>query len=408
MREPPRATSEAMSPEAASAHTASDAPPADDAARNTSSGDAAARMAQVIDQFIRQDCAGGESDIVAKLAPRPRDNPDRLPRIVTTSFPHRPPSLPGDDARTLRSRQRSLPAEAAAPLPSEAGGWSTTRRVVVAAVATVCVFSTGVLWATHRSESGGGVGGQAGAVAIAAPALTTNAAALDHPIRNTPVLIREGESPTFAPDFAGGGWRQAAPMTRESTAPGAASVLISPRVINGSEPGRVEPATPIAPIAPLVRVVPVEPVAVAPGPSTAGAMATPADPPPLDRDGLAERASDPAERHEVAKHTSGRDEPALHKRPAGVASPGQVAREPVQSLGTVPKAARGYVPADGWEMRRQGLRSAPEPEPSTLKKLVGLVWPFGKSATTAQPTKPVVPSVTAPAYSWTDTSHADP
>jgi hypothetical protein len=450
MREPPRSTSGAKSPEATSAQSTSDAALVGDAA----SGDAAARMEQVIDQFILQDgTEGGEPDIVARLAPRPQNDPDRLPRIVTTSLPLRPPALPGndrwrrqfigalrgsddsaptapdglpplaqytrtapaagrrdprDDEQERGHRYRRLPTDAEAQT-SLVAGWYTTRHVLAAAVATICVFSTGVLWATHRSESAVDTGGQATEVAIAIPALTTDAgAAPGHPIRNTPVLIREGETPTFASGFVAGGSRQGPPLTGSSMAAGSETALIVPRIINGGEPAHAEPPPPVAP---LVRVVPVEPVAVAPGPSTTGTLATTDTSPPLDRDGLTERVARPAEPHRreaaigppPAHHA-----PAHREHPAGVLSAGRVASEPVQSRGAAPKVARGYVPPEGWEMRRQGLRSAPEPEPSTLKKLVGLVWPFGKASTTAQPAKPEAPAVTAPAYSWSDNSRAIP
>ena len=477
MRESPGAMPGPVSPEPSRTQCTSDAVPTDGMA----SGAAAARMEAVIDQFIWRDsdrdgrpepdaaapnaadaahARHDGSDIVARLAPRPHDDPDRLPRIVTTSLPLRPPALPGDerwrrqfigalhdadddtsmapgssplapyarmttagsrrdqhdDADDHGYRHRRPPTDADASSPF-AAGWSTTPRVLAAAVAMTCVFSTGVLWATHRSEIAVDARGQAAEVTIAIPTRKTDAGtAAGQPIRNTPVLIREGEVSTFGPDFAGASWRQGPALTPSSMAPKSASAPILPRIINGGEAAQ-----------PVVRVVPIEPItpptqaaaAVAPGVSATGATDTTALSPSLDRDGLMERVARPAEvpdqvrtpmpgteppqREAVIGH-----EPAPHKRPAGAAPVGRVSSAPVQPHGPAPKVARGYVPVEGWEMRRQGLRSEPEPEPSMLKKLVGAVWPFGKSSTTVQPAKPIAPAVTTPAFSWTDNSRANP
>jgi hypothetical protein len=417
-------------------------------------------MEQVIDQFIREEREGGNENHSAAPAP---DAADRLPRIVTSSLPIRPPALPGDDhwrrqfigalrdvddgapmtpvhPPPLMLYKNTAPAErpreavehgpvqrsgwpqlGADPSPF-AAGWCTTRRVVVAAVATVCVFSTGVLWATHRAETPLEADGPpTEVVTLASP--TDAVLSPSQPIRNTPVLVREGEARTLVPGSAGAGGRQVPPASAP-TEPDGATAAILPRVINGGEAPQSFPA------APVVRVVPVEPIvaaapasaAVAAGPSNADAAVREATPPPslpLDRGGLTDLAARPATARDEtpvpsAEPATKRRQAALDGRPnhrGNAARGAPAARTPnatTPSRPAAPKVARGYVPAEGWEMRRQGLRIPPEPEPSTLKKLIGMVWPFGKSSTESEPAKPVAPAVTARPFLWSDDARARP
>ena len=80
--------------------------------------------------------------------------PDGLPPVApyTRAVPAAGRRDQRDDVQVREVRHRRPPTDADA-LSSLVPGWCTTRRVLAAAVATTCVFSTGVLWATHRSES---------------------------------------------------------------------------------------------------------------------------------------------------------------------------------------------------------------------------------------------------------------
>ena len=417
MREPTGATPATGIPEPAAARPASSAISGDDAP----AGDAAARMEQVIDAFIWRDCderpeafafisstaahatsVDGLTDIVARLAPRPLAGTERLPRIVTSSLPINPPGRVHDD----QWRRQAL--DARHDLVNEtsrfAAGWRTGRHVLVAAVVMSCVFSTGVLWATHRSEIVAETSGQPAetAAAIPEPAAVGDATP-GQSIRNTPVLIREGESILLT------------------------SILA--RTINDGEPPRAISVAPVAPIAPVVRVVPVVPIAAAPqmedavtpGDSIADAVAPspPLQPagPKLDREGLsalAARSAAPPANHGGSVHHG----PATPEHRVAAVPAGRVSSVPFSERGPVPELDRREVPA-GWVQRRQSLRVEPVEEPSTLKKLIGLVWPPGNSSTTAEPSKPAAapavtapavtaPAVTAPAYSWSDSSRASP
>lgn len=445
MREPTGAPPATGTPEPASARPASSITSTDD----TPTGDAVARMEQVIDAFIwhdrderpeayafmssaAADAAGdGQTDIVARLAPPSLAGSERLPRIVTSSLPIKPPGSVHDDhwrrqfLDALNQADDGTPLATARPLPSAldsgpptargrpyrmahehasqhhvtvddpsrlAAGWRTAQRALVTAVALTCVFSTGVLWATHRSEIVAETNGQPAEIAAVIPVpAEVGDAAPGQSIRNTPVLIREGESVMLT------------------------SIL--PRIING---GETTNAVPGAPIAPVVRVVPVVPIAaaaqvegaVAPGLSIVDAVASPSPSqpvgPPPDRDGLAalaaRAAAPPAIHHE----------PATPKHRVAAVPAGRVSSVPFSKRGPVPEVERSQVPPTGWVQRRQSLRVEPEPEPSTFKKLIGLVWPPGKSSTPAEPPKPAAapavtpPAVTAPAYSWSDSARANP
>jgi hypothetical protein len=449
MREPTGATPEPGIPEPAAARPASGAISTDE----TPAGDAVARMEQVIDAFIWDDrderpeayafmpssaahanAGDGLTDIVARLAPRSLAGSERLPRIVTSSLPVKPPGVEHDDRwrrqflDALNEADDDTPMAPAIPQPSAfereppsaksrphrmaheqggpplatvgdpsrfAAGWRTGRRVLVAAVAMTCVFSTGVLWATHRSEIVAETSGPVEtAAAIPGPAAVGDAMP-GQSIRNTPVLIREGESVLLT------------------------SIL--PRPINDGE--RTD-AVPVAPIAPVVRVVPVMPIAAAPqmdgavtpGGANADAVALPAHSQPagpkVDREGLAAlaaRSAPPIAIHDGPIHHG----PTPPKHRVATVSTGQVSSVPFSAKGPVPEVDRSQVPA-GWVQRRQSLRVEPVEEPSTFKKLIGLVWPPGNSSTTAEPPKPAAapavtaPAVTAPAYSWSDSARASP
>jgi hypothetical protein len=462
MGEPPAVTSGLAGQESAAERSDSNVAPASD----TTSGDAAARMKQVIDRFIWQDggretepganafppaLAGGvaagyvTTDIVARLAPRRLDASDRLPRIVTSSHPVRPPALPGDDRSPIAFNARTAPAPNRRYQPGHehkhqrlgmdtelsplAARWRTARRVLAVAAATTCVCSTGVLWATHRSDMVAETSGHPAEIAAAIPEpAAVGWAAPGQSIRNTPVLIREGASLTF-PATEAVGWRQepspAVPPAESVSAP----APILPRIINdgASAPPlpitpvvRVVPVVPIVPVAPVISVAPLPEAAIAPG--AAKADAAPPSAPPLDRNGLTEIAARPAETFDhalpsTAAAAAKRSKSTVGRRPRHrehAARSAQAARgsdASAQSRGAAPKVARGYVPPAGWEMRRQGLRTEPEPEPSMFKKLIGYVWPPGKAWTTAQPPKPaapVAPAVTTKPYSWSDSSRARP
>ncbi|MEO8651638.1 MAG: hypothetical protein ABI391_04990 [Hyphomicrobiaceae bacterium] len=309
-----------------------------------------------------------------------------------------------------------------------AARWHKVRHILAAAVAMTCVFSTGVLWATHRSEMVADFGGQPTEFAAAvAESISDGDATPGQPIRNTPVLIREGETRTTAAGLAAAGWAQGLPPLGLPMAPGNAPASVMSPITNGSESAQSTPVAPITPIVPVVRVVPVVPIAPSTSAAQADAAASPGrpaanrlvSPSPLDRDGLTELAARPAEPSAHAhapkaqaapqQHAAKADKRPKRRQPAGRRAPAvRVASAPAQSRGAAPKVARGRVPTAEWEMRRQGLRSEPEPEPSTLKKLIGYVWPFGKSSTSAEPAKPVVPAVTAHPYSWSDSTRARP
>lgn len=454
MREPPCATSDPASLEP---EPASDVVPADDAVPC----DAAADMEQVIDQFIWQDgdrekapeaivsvpkndTAGGQDvmDFVARLAPRRVEGPDWLPRIVTSSLPSRPPALPGEDrwhlqfAAALHEADDS-PTTAPAgppplaghvslarsrPVPPEAGrkydqpcvmdeashfaaDWHKAPHVLAAAAIITCVFSTVVLWATHRSEMVADAGVQTVEVAAIAPdPISDGDAATSRPIRNTPVLIREGETRPIVSALA------PAPMVPASvTAPD------FPLIFNGGE--SIQPV-PVAPVVPVVRTVAIVPIVLS-GPA-AVAVPSPSSPPPLDRQRLADLAARPPPADTSADAPAAKAEPPRqektvarpkHREPAKHRAQAKRVSQPPAKSHLAPKVARGYVPPAAWEMRRQGLRTDPQPEPSTLKKLIGYVWPFNKSSTAAapaEPAKPAAPAVTARPYSWTDDVRARP
>ena len=210
MREPTGATPGTSDPEPAGARSDSDAMPTDD----TPADDVAARMEQVIDQFVWQDrdredrpqVDGPASAPLATvgdgetgLAPHSLGGPQWLPRIVTSAQPIGPPGLPDDDhwrrqlLDALSEADDGVPTDSASPPPLAfysrlepakgwrdqpapgrrhqhlaiddepapfAARWRTAQHFVVAAVAATCVFSTGVLWATHRSEVTVETGGQ--------------------------------------------------------------------------------------------------------------------------------------------------------------------------------------------------------------------------------------------------------
>jgi hypothetical protein len=437
-------------------------------ADDTASGDAAADAERVIDRFIWQDgdredvpeiiaaapvhdtsAVTDELDIVARLAPRRLDGPDWLPRIVTSSLPSRPPALPGDDrwhlelAATLPDTVDGataapagppplalhVPPSRSRPVPPEAGPkyhqprvvdeaslfaaeWHKAPRVLAAAAIITCVFSTGVLWAMHRSEMVADAGVQPIDVAAMAPEpIADGDAAGSRPIRNTPVLVREGETRVILSELA------AAPMV-----PASAAAPELPLIFNGGESAQPVPVAQVVPIAPVVRTVAIVPIVLS-GPA-AVAVPSPLSSPPLDRDRLADLAARPppadvsahvpasnaaAEKPRFHAKTDARPkqrEPAKHSVHAKRKS-----HSPAQSRSAAPKVARGYVPPAAWEMRRQGLRTDPQPEPSTLKKLIGYVWPFNKSSTAAapaEPAKPAAPAVTAHPFSWTDDARARP
>ena len=452
MREPPAATNGAPVPEPAP-------------------GEAAARMEQVIDRFIWQDdgretksrissvpppiphSADGSdvaTDIVARLAPRHLDMPDTLPRIVTSSLPIRP-AAPVEDCSTPEPAPAPRVAAGARVAPagyrlaeatyatmrqrlgltgqpvSWTTRWRTARRVLAATAATTCVFSTGVLWAMHRSEMVAEINPPPAEIAVAMPEpAAVGGAAPGQSIRNTPVLIREGASLGASATA----WGPDLPPTNSSAESVSAPAPIVPRMINEDQTALPAPITPIAPVVRMVPVVPmpivpapplVEAVApVAAGPGKADAVAAPA--PPLDRKALHDLAARPAE---MSDHGPTRSAAPIAKRPKSSAERRPMHREhhvrstptprvtnaPASSRGAAPKVARSQSPAPGWDTRRQGLRSDPEPEPSMFKKLIGYVWPPGQSGNATQAAKspaPTGPAVTSKPFYWSDNSRARP
>jgi len=429
----------AGSPEPVGVHPTSDTAPACDLAAS----DAAARMEQVIAQFIRQDHQDEDAaatvaadkavdddvrGIVAQLAPRRLDGAVRLTRFVAALRPADSTPVPSDDRwrrqfiSALHDADDGVPMAPVSPPPVDdrrerpvrrrphveadpsppKTGWQTARRILVAAVTTTCVFSTGVIWATHRAEIKTDTGSQAAETAVLRPNAAVEAGG--QPIRNTPVLIREGEALAFTPGFAAPGWRQGPPAPEPSTVPASAPAPIFPRIINVRE--QPQPA-------------PVAPDSAAALPS---AQATaPVEPQPLlDRDGmtaLAKRATEvrddappPPAATETPRREAAIGQVSGSHEPLAFAAPkGRVSSVPFQAREIVPSAPLSRIPAaSGWEGRRQSLRTEPEPEPSAVKKLIGIVWPFGKASTTAEPVKPATPTVTAPAYSWSDSAHPNP
>jgi hypothetical protein len=454
-----------------------DTQPASDA-DDAASGDVAAHMEQVIDRFIwhdgdREDRTGtiasapihdapdgrDEMDIVAKLAPRRSDGPEWLPRIVTSSLPIRPPVLQGDDRWDLEFVGASheaddgattapasppppalhVPPARSRPLSPEpapkyhqprvldeplafAAGWPKAPRVLAAAAAMTCMFSTGVIWATHRSEMVADSGAQPIEIAAMTPqAIVDGDRPPGRPIRNTPVLVREGETRAIVSALAAAEARQGPSPTRSPMVPASVAAPDLPRVFNGGEFAHSVPVAQVMPIAPVVRRVPIVPIVLS-GPAAVD-VPSPLPPPALDRDRLADLAARPAPADASASAptpATGAEPPPRkaktdarpkHREPARLRGHAKrVSPPPVQSRGAAPKVARGHVPAVAWEMR-QGLRTDPEPQPSTLKKLIGYVWPFGKSSTAAapaEPAKPAAPAVTARPYSWSDDARARP
>jgi hypothetical protein len=455
MREPPCATPGAGRLESE---------PDSDAA----SGDAAvaANMEQVIDEFIWQDgdredvsetiasapvhetpAVQDESDIVARLAPRALDNAEWLPRIVTSSLPQRPPVLSSDDRWHLEfasaqhedddattvpvsppplalhvapAMSKTVPrATYRQPHPIEepspiGAGWHKAPRVLAAAAAMMCVFSTGVIWATHRSEIATESGSQSIEMAAMAPeSMADGDATADRPIRNTPVMVREGETRTIVSVLAATGQARELPQTPSPMAPASVAAPDRPLNVKGGETTQSVPVAQVVPLAPVVRTVPIVPIVLSSPPAAA------VPPPALDRDRLADLAARSgsveasAPPPASAKPTRPRAKTTMRpkrREPTKPRHSKRTSRPPVQSR-AAPKVARAHVPAEAWETRRQGLRTDPEPEPSTLKKLIGYVWPFNKSSTaaeTAEPPKPAAPAVTARPYSWTDDSRARP
>jgi hypothetical protein len=474
MREPTGSTLGTIAPERADVRSDSDAMQTGD----TPADDAAARMEQVIDQFVRDDWDREDRPQVEEtvsaygetgLAPHSLGGPQLLPRIVTSALPSRPQGLPHNDywrwhlLDAQSEADEGVPTESASPPPpvflskfelastrrdrtaperrhqhlAEDGKpspvgvrWRTAQRLFVAALAATCVFSTGVLWATHRSETVAETGGQPAVLAAAIPESSATGGAMPRKsARNKPVLIREAEVFTLAPGLAAASWRQ---LPADPPTPTLSAFASPPRLFNSGEAAH----SLTAPIAPVVRLVPVVPmpvmpiigavplvpssVAVASGPAIADAIAS--SPLPLHSESLTPVMARSDKSPDRARASTRRAEPQRRaatkpppKRAAHGSAPARrVSSASAPSRAVTRKAARGAVPAVAWEMKRQGLRVIPpEPEPSPLKKLIGVVWPLGQSSTTPESPKRAGPSITTPAvtmpaHSWSDSARANP
>lgn len=204
------------------------------------------------------------------------------------------------------------------------------------------------------------------------------------PIVNTPVLVREGSAGaqaldafTFAPSY------------------------MTPRLVQSlrvEEPARI----------------------LSPAPATTSsemAAAPPADaspsPPPilLDQARLNELLSEPtAKAAPAAEVPTGPQRAVSAPRTSSFQQTGKRHEKPAPAK----PAARSTAANRGqWQTPRQGLQTTPTPEPSTLSKLIGTVWPPawpGANSSTGQanPQDAQAATPSAPVYSWSDMTRPEP
>lgn len=204
------------------------------------------------------------------------------------------------------------------------------------------------------------------------------------PIVNTPVLVREGSAGAQAVDVF-------------AFAPG----YMTPRLVQSlrvEEPARILERPPANP-----------PSDLAAAPSTE----TSPSPPPilLDQARLNELLSEP-----TAKPALAAEVPADPRRAVSAPRTSSFQHPPTRHAKPAPaKPATKSAAANRgqWEAPRQGLQTTPAPEPSTLAKLFGTVWPPAwpsANSSTGQATPQSAPAATpsAPAYSWSDLTRPEP
>lgn len=220
---------------------------------------------------------------------------------------------------------------------------------------------------------------------------------------NTPVLVREGLSLT--------------PRTSAAVLPVIETVRTVPVRFDRSFP-------------PVEASASVEPRA-GQRPEPASAPEPAPTPPPLDREALAARIAAPpappaADVPKPPAHTEPpRAAAGAHGRTPQISSHYERTIDPSapQNAGRQTQSKRPAQARDAhWDAPRQGLRTAPPPEPSALRKLVNWVWPSAATnarpadqapATAArrqirQPEPPPAATKDEPIYGWWDSNSPNP
>ena len=290
------------------------------------------------------------------------------------------------------------------PLPNSPPP-STAQRLaghsIATAAAVVCIFSIGALWATFRSAPVTDVTPMAAALhQVQAPAEDGDS----QPMLNKPVLVREGESPPASshaevpPPAPEAETPALAPLAEPTPQPAPAEAYRPA----GNSMWRQPPA---APSPPPIQVAPRSAPLIINRPVTA--LTVPAAPGSREQRHSAPAAL-PAPSPSSQHH---RKSAATPPRSASASAAARISSEAYQA--TAPEAPRARpTPRPKWDNRRQGLRTAPrpEPEPSTLKKLLNAVWP-GSSADKGAPAKPEPPAEPAKPvqpHNWSDLASPDP
>ena len=288
-------------------------------------------------------------------------------------------------------------------------------RTIAGSAVALGIFSTGALWATYTPAKLANHDVRTASIAAVVPKVDahSNQAPADQPMVNSPVLVREGEAtpPLSMPDTSA--WRRP---------PAAAAVAPAPRPDVS------------APVPPLIinRTVTVHPVP-APGATSlarrdqqlsGAAVQPPSVGAPLERASLTELATRPVPLPAPQSQPPTSAAPSLSSRgtqhqastrqePAPAAEPRRETRISAEAYQSQAPSTSPSASRQKWE-RRQGLKTAdPEPEPSTLKKLLSNMWP-GATPSTSLSAKPAAPAPasaaapTAPAHDWSSKSSADP
>lgn len=317
-----------------------------------------------------------------------RDETDSAPDVF---------ALPGPDARALPVPYAHKDSQDIAPLDRShriaetlastsrlitqhrhlaltAGTGAALTGVFLAAIPQIASLSAPAMPAIYPTET--------------ASAVAQGTVASHPPMINAPVLVREGTSGTqpldafaFAPGYM-------APRSIQSIRVEEPARMLAPAPIPPSANTRVEvsseqpsvPATSLdhARLSDLVSQTPETPV---------GAVAVSPDP---------HRAASIA--HERASRTSSSEHRAArHEKPTS----------------SKPAAKSAAASGTQWNTSRQGLRTTPPPEPSTLAKLFGAVWPpswpsSNPSATQEMPQTAPAAAPTNPVYSWSDVDRPEP
>ncbi len=297
--------------------------------------------------------------------------PIPAPHSAPATVRHAPAPLPrADDRSDLGRRPLAYMREAE---PRRTVAPRMVARAVGAGALALGTFSTGALWATYKPDAAAELDLQTASIAVVESKADGQSSQppAEQPMVNPPFLVREGEATPPAPVPDTSAWRQP---------PAATSVPPAPRP---------EVSAPVPPLI-INRTVTVHSVpAFEPRPATPSSL----------------KAEDHGNQHHAAtRHEASPSAPPRHNTRVTAGAYQSPAPATTQS-----------DPRPKWE-RRQGLRTAPppEPEPSTLKKLLKAVWP-GTASTTTAPSKPAAPTATPiPAASggtphdWSSKSGADP